>query len=132
MDSRKLTNIRILSDDARLVLEALPTASLDQAYILFPDPWPKIRHHKRRIIQGETIRRLARVLKPGAELLLATDHVDYAGWMLSHMLASDQFHWTAESQADWKTPPEGWTTTRYETKTGLQGRSPVFYRFVRV
>lgn len=129
--AEKLQNIRVLNDDMRLLLEKLPDACLDRVFILFPDPWPKARHHKRRIVSLPTLEMLARVMKPGAELRLATDHVDYSVWMLEHALASPHFSWTAQSQADWKNPPVDWVPTRYEQKTRAEGRAPVFYSFIR-
>ena len=73
IEAGPLVNVRILKDDARLLLEVLPAASLERAYVLFPDPWPKLRHHKRRIVNGRTLADLARVVRPGGELRLATD-----------------------------------------------------------
>ncbi|MBT5414501.1 MAG: tRNA (guanosine(46)-N7)-methyltransferase TrmB, partial [Rhodospirillaceae bacterium] len=106
-----LRNIRILDDDARLLLDCLAPASLDRVFILFPDPWPKTRHHKRRIVTTETLDRLARAMRPGAELRLATDHADYAAWMLAHATDHPGFAWTARAAADWRTRPADWPET---------------------
>ena len=103
-----------------------PTASLERAYVLFPDPWPKLRHHKRRIVNGRTLADLARVLRPGGELRLATDDADYARWMLAAALAEPRFAWTAERARDWREPPADWAPTRYEGKAREAGRPPVF------
>jgi tRNA (guanine-N7-)-methyltransferase len=127
-----LTNVRILVDDARLLLSALPDASITHAFILFPDPWPKLRHHKRRIVSRSTVPELARVLRPGAELRLATDDADYARWMLEAVLAEPRFAWLAERAADWRERPPDWPATRYEEKARAAGRAPVFLRFERV
>ena len=102
IDERCLANVRIQAGDARDLLAALPDACLDRVFILFPDPWPKARHHKRRLIQDETILALARVLKPGGRLRFATDWKDYAAWTLERMLRSGRFEWTAERAADWR------------------------------
>lgn len=131
VEEQGLSNVRILADDARLLLEALPDASLDRVFILFPDPWPKVRHHKRRIVNPETLDMLQRVIKPGGELRLATDHVDYATWMLEQVQAHDGFAWQAKRADDWKTAPADWVATRYETKTRAQGRAPVYYLLKR-
>lgn len=128
---RALENVRVLAEDARLLLDALPKASVERVFILFPDPWPKARHQKRRIVSQETLDSVARVLKSGGELRLATDHVDYAEWMLEHVLANAHYEWQAERSADWKTPPADWVPTRYEQKTRAQGREPVYYLLKR-
>ena len=131
VEERGLDNVRVWDEDARFILEALPDTCISRVFILFPDPWPKIRHQKRRIISQETLSMLAQVMKPGAELLLATDHEDYAIWMLEHVLAHGGFEWTAREQSDWLNPPEGWVRTRYQEKAEAQGRKAVFFRFIR-
>ncbi|HEX6013548.1 MAG TPA: tRNA (guanosine(46)-N7)-methyltransferase TrmB [Geminicoccaceae bacterium] len=131
LDDRGLHNVRVLMDDARLLLKALPGAAIERAFVLFPDPWPKLRHHKRRIVNPETAADLARVIRPGGELRLATDDPDYARWMLAALLAEPRFTWTAERAADWREPPPDWVPTRYEAKARAAGRQPVFLRFVR-
>jgi tRNA (guanine-N7-)-methyltransferase len=127
-----LANVRILVDDARLLLSALPDACIARTFILFPDPWPKLRHHKRRIVSPGTVAELARVMQPGAELRLATDDADYARWMLEAVLAEPRFAWLAERAADWRERPSDWPATRYEEKARAAGRAPVFLRFERV
>lgn len=126
VEDRGLRNVRVLRDDARLLLAALPDASLDRADVLFPDPWPKLRHHKRRIVNRATLAQLARILRPGGELRLATDDPDYARWMLAAALAEPRFAWTAAGAADWREPPSDWVPTRYEAKARRAGRRPVF------
>lgn len=131
IEERGLNNVRIFSDDARFVLSALPDGCIDKVFILFPDPWPKIRHQKRRIVSQETLNMLARIMKPGAELQLATDHVDYSVWMLEQVQAHPDYSWIARQKADWLTPPEGWFPTRYQEKTEAEGRKPIYYRALR-
>lgn len=125
-----IKNIRIFNDDARLLLKALPDKSLERVFILFPDPWPKLRHQKRRIVNQQTLDLLARVMCEGGELLLATDHVDYGVWMLEHLQADPRFIWQAQEPEDWQNPPAGWVETRYQVKTTLEGRKPMFLRYV--
>jgi len=125
-------NVRVVIDDARLLLKALPTASLDRIFVLFPDPWPKARHHKRRIVNPETLTDMARLLKSGGELRLATDIMGYARPMLFAALADGHFDWQAERPADWQKRSEDWPGTRYEEKARKAGRKPVFFRFLRV
>ena len=122
-------NIQIYPDDARDLLAKLPNDSLERVYILYPDPWLKSRHKKRRIVNSELLNVLARVMKKGAELRLATDSSDYATWMLERLLAHPAFNWTAKTCHDWLTPPAEWTPTRYEQKA-LAG-CPTYLNFVR-
>jgi tRNA (guanine-N7-)-methyltransferase len=131
VEALHLDNVRILADDARLLLAVLPDASLGRAFILFPDPWPKQRHHKRRLVAGDTLAALARVLKDGAELRLATDDADYLRWMLARVTAHPDFEWLVDGPADWRTRPEDWPATRYEAKAIAAGRRPVFLRLRR-
>ena len=122
-------NIRIHEGDARDVIEALPDASLGRVFILFPDPWPKTRHHKRRFVQSETLDALARVMRPDAELHFASDDPGYFSWALERLCAHPWFAWTATGPRDWKTRPPDWPQTRYEAKA-LHG-PPRYLRFVR-
>lgn len=131
IDGQGLKNIRLLMDDARKLLRALPEQVLDEAFILFPDPWPKARHNKRRLVNHETLAMLARVHKPGGRLLVATDHIDYSEWILEHLLATPHYRWTAERAADFLTPPSDWTETKYQRKTSAEGRAPQFFECVR-
>lgn len=125
-----VANVRLHQGDARDVIARLPAASLDLVYILFPDPWPKARHHKRRLIQREFLDELARVLRSGAEVRFATDWANYAGWTLERFVKHPCFTWTAETAADWRTPWAGHVTTRYEEKR-LGDCPPVWLRFMR-
>lgn len=131
IELHRIENIRIFDEDVRRLLPALPDRSLDRVFLLFPDPWPKVRHHKRRFVSQGNLDELARVLKPGGLLLFATDHADYAAWTLRHVLAHPQFEWTAEKAADWRDPPAGWVETRYQAKARAEGRAPTFLLFRR-
>jgi tRNA (guanine-N7-)-methyltransferase len=124
-----LNTVRLFEGDGRDVIEALPDASLGRFFLLFPDPWPKTRHHKRRFLQMEMLDSLARVLKPGAELRFATDDKSYLSYALERLMAHPAFNWLAHGPADWKFRPAGWPPTRYETKA-IKG-PPVFLCFVR-
>ncbi|HEY3947427.1 tRNA (guanosine(46)-N7)-methyltransferase TrmB [Phenylobacterium sp.] len=130
VDEAALANVRIHDGDARELMVRLPDASLDRVFILFPDPWPKARHNKRRIVQPETVAELARLLKPGGQLRFASDWADYVDWTLERLGASRAFRWTAERADDWRTPPADHLTTRYEEKR-LGDCAPVFLDFVR-
>jgi tRNA (guanine-N7-)-methyltransferase len=128
---RALANVRILTDDARLLIAALPPASIGRVFILFPDPWPKQRHHKRRIVAEETLDTLAAIMTDGAELRLATDDLDYLAWMLARVPVHPAFAWLAEGPSDWRVRPADWPATRYEAKAIAAGRRPYFLRLRR-
>lgn len=131
IEQRRLDNIRIFADDARLLTAALAPASIDRVFILFPDPWPKHRHHKRRLISRETLDRLAEMMIEGAELRVATDDDDYLGWILERVTQHPAFEWVARRPRDWRKRPADWPPTRYEQKARAAGRSPTFLRFRR-
>jgi tRNA (guanine-N7-)-methyltransferase len=130
-ETRGLANLRIVVDDARLLLDALPDGCLERIFVLFPDPWPKTRHHKRRIVNPATAAQFARLLQPGGELRLATDDMDYARAMLLALLPVRELRWCARGPADWRQPPPDWTPTRYQDKARQAGRSCVYLRFER-
>ena len=123
--------VRIYQGEAGELLDALPPASLDRVFILFPDPWPKRRHHKRRFIQETSVDRLAELMRPGAELRLASDDRGYVDWIMTHFHRHPAFDWLAESAAAWRCRPSDWPATRYEDKAVAAGRKPTYMRFRR-
>lgn len=125
-------NVRVWMDDAIKLVDSLRDHCLDGMYVLNPDPWPKKRHRKRRIINQRNLDRFARVLKPGALLIMATDVDDLAEWMAIHASNHSAFEWSAKSSADWKTMPEGWIRTRYEQKGEKEGRIQSYLIFKRL
>ncbi len=129
LEESPLNSVRLYEGDGREIIEALPDASLGRFFLLFPDPWPKTRHHKRRFLQMEMLDQLARVLKPGAELRFATDDKSYLPYALERLMAHPEFHWLAQGPTDWRSRPADWPPTRYETKA-IKG-PPCFLRFVR-
>jgi tRNA (guanine-N7-)-methyltransferase len=126
-----LDNLRVVVDDARLLLRALPDACLGRVFVLFPDPWPKARHHKRRIVNPKTVAEFARLLTPDGELRLATDDMGYARAMLLAVGARIELVWQAERPADWRARPADWPATRYERKAVAAGRSCIYLRYRR-
>lgn len=126
-----LSNVRFYRDDARLLVERLRENSLGRAFILFPDPWPKTRHHKRRIISDEVLGHLARALSDDAELRIATDDAGYLEWILWHLRRHPAFRWQASSPADWRNRPDDWPVTRYQEKAVAAGRNCAFLTYVR-
>ncbi len=131
IDREGLANIRLHDDDARPLLEALPDGVIDQAFLLFADPWPKKRHHKRRFVTPENLDALARVLRDGAELRFASDHSGYVAWALERLTAHPAFQWLARRPADWRRPPADWVPTRYQEKAEERGEACTFLRFRR-
>ncbi len=131
IDREGLSNVRIYQGDGRDLLEALPEAALARVAVLCPDPWPKARHRRRRILQPETLDHLARVLRDGGELRLATDDPDYLSWMLEKTTAHGAFGWLARCAADWRERPADWPPSRYEQKALAGGARPTYLRFRR-
>jgi tRNA (guanine-N7-)-methyltransferase len=131
VEHHQLANLRLHAGDGREVLRWLPQGSLARVFVLFPDPWPKRRHLKRRLVSPQLLGELARVMAPGAELRFATDVGDYAGFVLASARSSNAFHWLAEAPADWRTRPSDWPQTRYEEKALGSGRRCIYLRFAR-
>jgi tRNA (guanine-N7-)-methyltransferase len=129
LEEKPLNTVRLYEGDGRDIIAGLPDASLSRFFLLFPDPWPKTRHHKRRFLQMAMLDELARVLKPGGELRFATDDKSYLPYALERLMAHPAFAWTAAGPGGWKTRPEGWPPTRYEAKA-IKG-PPTYLRFVR-
>jgi len=123
--------VRLFTDDVRLLMGALPDQSLSRAFVLFPDPWPKTRHHKRRFIQMATLDLFARVMKAGAELRFATDDPGYLVWTLERLSAHPAFAWLANAPGDWRARPPDWPETRYEAKAIRAGSTCTYLRFMR-
>ena len=123
--------IRVLMDDAMILADALAPESIDGVYILNPDPWPKKRHHKRRIVNQANLTKLARILKPGARLIMATDVDDLAEWMVTQAINHPSFVWDAEKKSDWTEKPSDWIETRYEQKGQNAGRRQSYLLFRR-
>lgn len=124
-------NIRIWDDDVRLILDGMADETLAGAYVLFPDPWPKKRHASRRILQPTVLDQLARLIRPGGMLVLASDHPVAKGWLLQAAISHPAFSWTARRPADWRSRPEGLVSTRYMQKAEREDRVPNWFLFER-
>lgn len=124
-------NIRIWPDDVRPLLQAIKPGSIDRVYVLNPDPWPKKRHHKRRIINPDNLDMLARIMKPGAALFMTTDIDNLAEWMTMQIVNHPDFRWDIKALSDSTTPPDGWQPTRYEIKGQKAGRNQYYLTGVR-
>ena len=131
IEKRDLTRVRLQMGDARDVLDCLAPESIGRAYLLYPDPWPKKKHHKRRFVSQDSLGQLARVLRPGAVFCVATDIPDYCRWTLANVLRHGGFVWSAQRADDWRRPPGDWISTRYETKALAAGRTPIYLNFRR-
>lgn len=130
LEARPLQNLKIFQSDIRLLLEKIPDNFLAKIFILFPDPWPKAKHYKRRLINRQFLQLLRRKMKSGSELIIATDHSDYKKWIMNEIFISNSFDWTAKSKADWQNFPASWITTKYQKKAALEGRESVFLKFI--
>ena len=131
IDEKKLGNIRLYHGDATDVLAWLPAAGLSRVDLLYPDPWPKRRHWKRRFVQDSSVAALARIVRPGGEFRFASDIPDYVAWTLARLMRAPDFAWTAEQADDWRKPWPGFTSTRYEAKAKREGRVPCYLIFQR-
>lgn len=128
----RVDNIRVFSDDVRLLFAKIPDGFLDKVFVLFPDPWPKKRHESRRFINPDNLKELARILKKGGVLRVATDHKVYKSWTLHRLHEDSNFRWTATCGNDWKQEPADWVKTKYQQKAIREGRKPVFLDFERL
>jgi len=132
IDRDGLKNIRLYDSDALDLLKKLPDASIGRLYLLYPDPWPKRRQNKRRFVSDETLKLIARVLRPGGQFRFASDIDHYVGWTLSHVMRSNEFRWLAKQPDDWRKPWSGWQSTRYELKAIKEGRKSAYLTFERI
>jgi tRNA (guanine-N7-)-methyltransferase len=126
-----LMNVRVHHGDAQPLLDWLPEGGLERLDILYPDPWPKRRHWKRRFISDDRVKRIARAVTKGGTVRFASDIPHYAEWALIRFLRSGAFRWMAETADDWRRPWPGFPGTRYEAKAMREGRKPAYLTFVR-
>ena len=131
IDEKGLRNVRLYDHDARHILKWLPNQSLDRVYLLYPDPWPKKRHRKRRFVTPESLALLAKTMRPGADLIIASDIGDYIRTSLLALDQSPDFFWYPTSPSHWRSPPKEWPSTRYEQKAIREGRTPTYLKIKR-
>lgn len=129
INEHSIDNIKLWTDDVKLLLNQLPDNIFNMVYILFPDPWPKQKQHKRRLINNEFLEFLYRKVTSEATLNIATDHQEYAEWILSHLLNQPNYRWQANAQSDWLLPFDYVTLTRYYKKAAYKALQPYFFRF---
>ena len=125
-------NIRVFPDDVRLLFKYIPDSFFDKIFLLFPDPWPKKKHSSRRFVNKDNLYELARILKKGGILRIATDHKVYKSWVLRQLSSDKNFKWTAKCSNDWRKAPADHIETKYQRKATAEGRKPVFFDFMRV
>lgn len=128
----EIENIRIWPNDVRPLLDQLPESSVQKIFLLFPDPWPKARHHKRRFVNPKNLDRLYRLLKPGGQLRIATDHSNYREWIIDHLKEHPKF----DPQFSWEAlptdRPDDWISTRYEAKARNDGVLCTYMDFKKI
>ena len=128
-----IKNIRISMEDARILLENFEDSFFDEFYILFADPWPKVKHFKRRIITAKFLDEVvAKKLKKGMVLTIATDHDSYKTWICAEILKSEKFSWKCKSKEDWKKFPKDWVESKYQKKALREGRESVIFTLHRI
>jgi len=132
IEEQNLTNIRLVPGDARDLLDVLPDGSISKLFLLYPDPWPKARHHKRRFVNDDNLAAFTRVLKSGAEFRIASDIPDYIDWSLEHIKESPELKLKSDNSADWAVAWPDWHRTRYEAKALREGRTPCYLTFNRI
>jgi len=132
LEQEPLGNLKITTQDVRPLLQNFSAEFFDKIFILFPDPWPKAKHFKRRLITAEFLDEvLFPKMKNGANLVIATDHDSYKTWILSEVLRSKKFSWSAKSKKDWQIFPKDWVETKYQKKAVNEGRVPVIFNLIR-
>lgn len=131
LQSQPLSNLKIFTSDIRLLLAEIPDSIFNKIYILFPDPWPKSKHHKRRIINQQFLHILSQKIKNNGQLIIATDHDSYKIWIMSHIMSHQDFSWQANQAGDWQNFPQNWTYTKYQNKAQKEGRNSVYLEFIK-
>ena len=131
LEKEPLQNLKISNIDARILLSKFPVNFFDQIFILFPDPWPKTKHFKRRLINSEFLDKvLSPKIKNDSNLIIATDHDSYKTWILAEILRSKNFSWLANSNKDWQIFPNDWIETKYQKKAVFEGRVSVIFKLI--
>ena len=130
--SAKVNNIIVYPGDARDMMDILPKETISRAFLLYPDPWPKTRHHRRRFVTPEHLEPLAACLKSGAIFRVATDIEDYVRQTLEEVHLNGNFEWLVKNASDWKQPWDDWISTRYELKALRENRTPHYLTFRKI
>lgn len=131
IEDNALKNVSLYRGDARDVIDLIPDNALDKVFVLFPDPWHKKRHHKRRLIQDDFVAQIHRILKPNGIFRFGSDIIHYVDWAITRIHRHGGFDWSAQQQSNWRTRPDDWPETRYLQKAIREGRSGHFFEFTR-
>lgn len=131
IEREQLSNIRLYDDDATRLLDWLPSEQISRVDLLYPDPWPKKRHWKRRFVSQKNLDRIHKIISKDGEFRFASDIDTYVNWTLRQVYAHNRFSWTAKNSNDWQQPWEEWISTRYEQKAIREGRTPAYLVFKR-
>ncbi|NBX53034.1 MAG: tRNA (guanosine(46)-N7)-methyltransferase TrmB [Proteobacteria bacterium] len=132
LEKKFLPNLKIINNDLRLIIDKIPDNFFEKIYILFPDPWPKSKHFKRRLINTDFLdNSLARILTPNGKIIIATDHDSYKTWILSNILSSKKFNWLANSKNSWQNFPNDWIETKYQKKARAEGRNSILIEIIK-
>ena len=131
VDDQGLQNVRIFDDDVRYLLPTFVDGAFERVFLLYPDPWPKKKHNRRRMVNDENLATFARILKNHGEFRFASDSMDYIRWTLSHVAANSNFQWMAARPGDWRVRPSDMIETRYEAKARAKGSACVYLRYRR-
>ena len=131
IEKNTLNNVRLHNGDARDLMDRLPEASVGRVFLLYPDPWPKARHHKRRFVNAENLDAFSRIMKDGAILRVASDIPDYINWTIEHLSERDDFGLLGDPATEFREPWSDWPGTRYEAKALREGRTPAYLSFER-
>ncbi|MCH2678573.1 MAG: tRNA (guanosine(46)-N7)-methyltransferase TrmB [Alphaproteobacteria bacterium] len=131
LNEEELKRVKIFNGDARKIISTLKENSISKIFILFPDPWPKKKHYKRRFIQSNIIQKLYKILKKNGELRVSTDHNDYLSWILHHFLKFNNFYWSAKGKLGFLSKPENWAKTKYELRASRIGNTCYFLQYYK-
>ena len=131
LSEEELKRVKVFNGDGRKIISALKNNSIAKIFILFPDPWPKKKHYKRRFIQFDILENLYRVLINNGELRISTDHYSYLSWILFHFLKFKKFYWSARNKSDFLNKPENWTKTKYELRADRLGNRCYYLQYFK-
>jgi tRNA (guanine-N7-)-methyltransferase len=132
LNDEQLQRVKIFNGDARKIINGIEDKNISKVFILFPDPWPKKKHYKRRLIQSNLLKNIHRILVDNGEMRLSTDHISYLSWILHILLKFKYFYWTAKCKSDFLYKSEKWTKTKYEIRANRLGNICYFLQYYKL